>query len=53
LISIGTRTIRDGFRNLVDRNDRRDLSIFQIGLRFAERCVFNALSLQVSLCSYR
>jgi hypothetical protein len=28
LISIGTRTIRDGLRILVDRTDRRDLSIF-------------------------
>ena len=53
LISLGTRTIRDGLRNLVDRNERRDLCIFQIGLRFAERCVINALALQVTLCSYR
>ena len=53
LISLGTRTIRDGLRNLVDRNERRDLSIFQIGLRFAERCVINAYSFQVVLCSYR
>ena len=53
LISLGTRTIRDGLRNLVDRNERRDLSIFQIGLRFAERCVINAHFLQVTLCSYR
>jgi hypothetical protein len=28
LISIGTRTIRDGLRCLVDRTVRRDLSIF-------------------------
>ena len=37
LISVGGRTIRDGLRHLVDRIDRRDLSIFQIGLRFIER----------------
>jgi hypothetical protein len=53
LISIGTRTIRDGLRVLVDRKDRRDLSIFQIGLRFIERCVTNALPFRVSLCSFR
>jgi len=53
LISIGTRTVRDGLRNLVDRTDRRDLSIFQIGLRFIERCVVNALSFRILLCSYR
>jgi len=34
LVSIGTRTVRDGLRHLVDRKVRRDLSIFQIGLRF-------------------
>jgi Transposase DDE domain len=53
LISIGTRTIRDGLRSLVDRTDRRDLSIFQIGLRFIERCVINALAFRIMLCSYR
>jgi hypothetical protein len=53
LISIGTRTIRDGLRVLVDRKDRRDLSIFQIGFRFIERCVTNALPFRVSLCSFR
>jgi hypothetical protein len=53
LISIGTRTIRDGLRSLVDRTDRRDLSIFQIGLRFIERCVINALTFRITLCSYR
>ena len=53
LISVGTRTIRDGLRNMVDRNERRDLSIFQIGLRFIERCVINAHIFQVTLCSYR
>lgn len=52
LVSIGTRTVRDGLRDLVDRNDRRDLSIFQIGLRFIERCVTNALTFRITLCSY-
>jgi hypothetical protein len=53
LVSIGTRTIRNGSRHLVDRTDRRDLSIFQIGLRFIDRCLINAYPFQVVLCSYR
>ena len=53
LISIGARTIRDGLRHLVDRSDRRDLSIFQIGLRFIERSLTNALPFRIPLCSYR
>ena len=52
LVSIGTRTVRDGLRDLVDRTDRRDLSIFQIGFRFIERCVTNALTFRITLCSY-
>ncbi|MFZ5808187.1 MAG: IS4 family transposase [Chloroflexota bacterium] len=52
LVSIGTRTVRDGLRHLVDRKDRRDLSIFQIGLRFIERCVTNVLIFRITLCSY-
>jgi hypothetical protein len=52
LISIGTRTIRDGSRSLVDRTDRRDLSVFQIGLRFIERCVINAFPFRIMFCSY-
>jgi hypothetical protein len=53
LISAGTRTIQDGLRHLVDRKDRRDLSIFQIGLRFIDRQLLNSLSFNVSLRSYR
>jgi hypothetical protein len=52
LISVGGRTIHAGLRHLVDRNDRRDLSIFQIGLRFTQRRLTNALSVSVPLCSY-
>lgn len=53
LVSSGTRTIRTGLRHLVDRADRRDLSIFQIGLRFIDRCVINALPFHITLVSYR
>jgi hypothetical protein len=51
-VSTGARTIHEGRRQLVDRIDRRDLSIFQIGLRFIERQLINALPLHLSLCTY-
>ena len=44
---VGGRTIRDGLRHLVDRVDRRDLSIFQIGLRFIEGRSTNALPFRI------
>jgi hypothetical protein len=53
LIATGTRIIHQGQRHLVDRKDRRDLSIFQIGLRFIERKITNELFAPVSLCFYR
>jgi hypothetical protein len=40
-------------QKMVDRKDRRDLCIFQIGLRFIERCLINAHNFQIPLCSYR
>lgn len=49
-LAIGTRTIHAGQRYLVDRRDRRDLSVFQIGLRFIERHVTNAFSIRIALC---
>ena len=52
LISVGGRSIRAGLRQLVDRVDRRDLSIFQIGLRMVERKFTNNLPLRVHLVSY-
>jgi hypothetical protein len=53
LMSVGTQTIQNGLRHLVDRHDRRDLSIFQIGLRFVERQLVNALSIRLPMCVYR
>ena len=53
MISIGTRTVQDELRYFVDRKDRRDLSVFQIGLRFIDRQLLNSLPFQLSLCSYR
>ena len=52
-IATGTRTIRRGLRHLVDRKDRRDLSIFQIGLRFNERRLTNAQPISLPLCVYQ
>jgi hypothetical protein len=52
---IENRTIHNGLRTMVDRNERRDLSIFQIGLRFIERCVTNAdiFQLEVHIANIR
>lgn len=52
-IATGTQVIHRGLRHMVDRNERRDLSIFQIGLRFIERRMTNALSIPASICVYR
>jgi hypothetical protein len=52
-ISTGTKAIRDSQREKVDRKDRRDLSIFQIGLRFIERLLINSHPCPVNLCVYR
>jgi|YelNatPaOPRAMG01_1025707.scaffolds.fasta_scaffold99750_2 hypothetical protein len=51
-VSTGTQTVHAGLRHLVDRKERRDLSIFQIGLRIIERCLTNDLSFRLSLCKY-
>ena len=52
LVSSGGRTIHKGLRHLVDRKDHRALSIFQIDLRFTERCIINAVPIRISLCAY-
>ena len=51
LLSTGSRTIRAGLRHLVDRKDRRDLSLFQIGLRFIDRCLLHSRSFSLPLYS--
>jgi hypothetical protein len=51
LLSVGSRTIRTGLRHFVDRKDRRDLSLFQIGLRFIDRCLLLSLSFSLPLVS--
>ncbi len=53
LVSTGGRTVNQGLRHLVDRKDRRDLSIFQFGLRFIERLLVNSQPiLCISFCAY-
>ena len=52
LLSNGGQFIRMGWRHLVDRKDRRDLSLFQIGLRLIERRLLNLLPVSPSLCAY-
>lgn len=41
MLWVGVRTIKRGERHWVDRQDRRDLSVFQIGWRFIDRFVTN------------
>jgi len=52
LLSVGSRIIRSGLRHFVDRKDRRDLSLFQIGLRFIDRCLLHSLSFSLPLCAH-
>jgi len=52
LVAFGAKIIKSGLRRLVDRNDRRDLSIFQIGLRSIERRLTNQKSFTVSFQVY-
>ena len=42
LVIFGSQAIKDGKRYLVDRVDRRDLSIFRIGFDLLERCLLNS-----------
>jgi hypothetical protein len=53
LVSTGAKTVRAGLRHLVDRRERRDLCVFQIGLRFIERRLINGLSFNLSLCNFQ
>jgi hypothetical protein len=49
LLTSGARAIKDGLRPLVDRADRRDLSLFRIGLYLRERCLTNGLPFVIRL----
>ncbi len=52
LIAFGSAVIKNGQRYLVDRSDRRDLSIFRIGLEMAHRLLFNGEPLKLHLKPY-
>lgn len=52
LISAGAQIIHIGLRHFVDRKDRRDLSLFQIGWRFIDRQLLRLLPFPLSLCTY-
>lgn len=47
LVAFGSSTIKSGLRHLVDRVDRRDLSIFRIGHDMFERCLINDLPITI------
>jgi len=48
LVAFGSRVIKNGLRSLVDRADRRDLSIFRIGYNMVERQLANVQPLTVT-----
>ena len=52
LATKGSQVIKQGKRHLVDRSDRRDLSIFQIGLRFVDRLLTNGETFSIRLWPY-
>lgn len=52
LLAFGSQVIKSGQRRLVDRNDRRDYSLFRIGRNMAERLLTNGLHLRLSLTFY-
>ena len=52
LVAFGSQVIKRGKRRLVDRPDRKDLSIFRIGLDMVERCLANAKPLVIRLVPY-
>ena len=49
LLFSGVRAIKNGKRHLVDRKDRRDLCVFQIGWRIVERRLVNYLPISIRL----
>jgi hypothetical protein len=52
LVSIGSQTIKNGKRYLVDRRERRDLSIFRIGFNIINRYLTNGLTFSIPLVPY-
>jgi hypothetical protein len=52
IVTFGAQTIKQGKRRLVDRTDRRDLSIFRIGLDMLERCWANQEPFSIRFLPY-
>jgi hypothetical protein len=52
LVAFGSRVIKNGQRSLVDRADRRDFSIFRIGLNMVERLLTNSRPLSIEFSPY-
>lgn len=52
LLAFGSQTIKNGQRSLVDRPDRRDLSVFRIGFDMFERCLTNQTQFSIRLIPY-
>lgn len=51
-VAFGTTIVKRGLRHLVDRSDRRDLSIFRIGHDMIQRCLTNGKTLSIPLLPY-
>jgi hypothetical protein len=52
LVAFGSKAIKAGQRHLVDRNDRRDLSIFRIGIDIFDRFVVNEQYISIPSVPY-
>lgn len=52
LVAFGSKTIKRGKRHLVDRNKKRQLSIFRIGYDMLERCLINGDAFALRLIPY-
>lgn len=52
IITFGSQAIKNGKRRLVDRSDRRDLSIFRIGFDMLERCLVNQQPISIRPSPY-
>jgi len=52
LLTFGSRVIKSGQRHLVDRSDRRDLSLFRIGRNMTERLITNDETINISFVFY-
>ena len=52
LVAFGSKGIKAGQRRLVDRNDRRDLSIFRIGKDLFDRFVVNVQAFSIPTVPY-